>query len=435
MTAGRALVWGARATAALAVVAGADAPAWAQERFSVDASIGAGVAKNPFLEAGDTPVVASATLKVTPSYSLDDGLTRFVLTGDAAITEYAQRYRNSDSFALTGAASHRLSTRNSVSARVGYLNSVVGAFNDLVAVGMLTPGLGVSPIAAPDAGAGTGVDIPVQPLPVVVVDPTINPSLGGIGRRRQSYSGGAGMNLGLGARDRLDLDLNLFAIRTSGRSLDDYNYVTQRVGYRRAIDQGFDITADVLVSRADYLGRRQNDATVIQPTVGTSYRIAENLSLDLSVGVAIVRTDLAAAGATRTNTSFSAQGRLCKQDSRTSSCFALSRTALPSAIDGVRVQTAASISASMRTSERGSASVSTSYSRSSEPLSDITLGGLVPTRTEFLSVRGDYSHRLSPRLAGFVSVGGARVYDRGTLSRDPSYDVRAGLRIRIGALR
>lgn len=434
---GRGLTFGLGATAAIVVGVGASAPASAQQgRLAVDVSLSGGVATNPFLQSGDTPASASVSAQISPSYLIDTGLTQFEFRGNATITEYLKRYRNSDSFSVSAAGTHRISERGSLSARLGYINSVVGAFNDtgVLGTGVIIPGV-TTVLPAPTTGQSTAI-LPAIDPPALGIGSNLltDPSLGGIGSRRQSYTGGVGYSTGLGPRDRLDLDLSVVANRTKGGQLDDFNYVTQRVGYRRAIDAGFDITADLAVGHVDYLRQRVNDATTISPQVGTTYRIAQGTSLSLSVGVSIVRSELAAVGATRTNTSLSAQGSFCKSDTRWNACFSLSRSAVPSSADGVRVQTAGSVSLGMRVSERGSLSLSSSYSRSGAPLGDAvtTTPRLFAARTEYVAVRGNYDYRISPRLGAFVEGGGARAFGDPRLTRDPNYEARVGVRVRFG---
>ena len=435
---GRGLSLGLGATAALAIGAGVASPASAQERFSVDAALSGGIANNPFLQGGDTSTTASATLTVSPSYSIDQGLTQFAIAGNATVTEYLSRYPNSDSFSVSGMGAHQLSERTSLNARLNYVNSVVGAFNDtgVIGSGLIIPGVTpVFPTATADPN--TVLTPAVTPITTgIISNLATDPSLGGIGRRRQNYSAGAGISMGLGPRDRIGLDTSISANRTASGALDDFNSVSQQVNYSRAIRQGFDVTAGVVVSHVDYLRRRQFDATTIQPTVGTTYLIAQNTSLSLSVGVSIVKTDLATIGDTRTSTSLSAQGSLCRQSGRVNGCLSLSRTAVPSSIGGVRIQTAASLSGGMRISERSSASASVSYSRSGAPLIDVaTTPVLFSGDTEYLSANGSYNRRLSQRVSAFVSAGVSKVYGDQSFGRDPSYEARGGVRVRFGALR
>ena len=424
--------------AALIIVVGAATPALAQGRLTVDTSVSGGVASNPFLASGDTPVTGSATVQVSPNYQYDLGLTRFSLSGTATVTEYLDRYPSSDSFSVNGSGVHQLSSRSALRARLGYVNSIVGAFNEvgLLAPGIVVPGQDpISPVATP-IDAASGLLSPVTPVNLgVSSDLLIDPSLGGIGRRRQTFTGGGGISTGLGPRDRVDLDLSVAAVRSGGVTLNDFNYVTQSIGYRRAIRPGFDLTAGVLAGKTDYLRQRQNDAITLQPNVGASYLLATGVSLNLAVGVSIVRSEMILPRATRTTTSFSAQGNLCKQDARTNACLSVSRAALPSSIGGIRMQTAASVFATMRVGERSSVSISALYSRSGEPLIDPSLIGLTSTCTDVYSTRGDYSRRLSPRLSAFVSAGATRADENIGLSRGASYDLRTGVRARFGAIR
>ena len=416
---------------------GISAPAAAQDRLTVDASLSGGVASNPFLEnGGNTPTTASATLSISPAYLIDRGLTRFELRGDATITEYLKRYPNSDSFGVSASGSHRVSERTSLNAQLGYTNSVVGAFNDLgvAGTGIIIPS--ITPVLPAAAADPNTVIQPALTPPALGIGSnlTTDPSLGGIGRRRQSYTGGAGFSTGLGERDRVDFGVSVVASRARAGALDDFNYVAPHLGYRRAIRQGLDITADVGVGHANYLRTRQGDATTFSPSLGTSYRIAEGTSLNLSVGVTIVQARLLQAGASRTTTSFSGQASLCKQDSRWNACISGSRAALPSAAQGVRLQTAVSLSAGIRLSERDTLSASSSYSRSGAPLgvTPTTVPIAFSTRTEYLSLRGQYDRRLSQRLFGFVSAGAAKAYGDQRSSGDPSYEARVGVRIRFG---
>lgn len=409
------------------------APAAAQERFTVDVAAGAGVATNPFLRADSAETSPSLTVQITPVYVVDMSLTQIQVRGDVALTQYLRDYGTNDSYSLDATVTRRLNERSQLSGRVGYINSVVGAFNDAGVIGRgvilpgITPGFDL-PTGTADGGAVGGTDLADGLLPGIITDP----SLGGLGERRQSFQAGIGFQSMLSPRDRIDLNLSGTANRYGGQGVNEFNYFAQRAGYTRILDEGTELSANILVGRSDYLGTRVDDATIIQPDVAFSKRLASGLRLGVSAGVSIVRqNDITG---TRTSTGASGSIDLCREDTRWNACLSGSRSVVPSAAQGVRPQTAVSASGGYRLSPRDTFSLRASFSHVGNALGDLATTGVATRSTDFLSVKGDYRRIISPRLSAFVSAGVARAYDD-LASRRANVEARAGLSYRFGANR
>ena len=404
-------------------------PVGAQERLTVDVGAGAGVATNPFLQSGSTEASPSLNLQVTPTYIVDREFTRFRLRGDVSVAQYLRDYGTNDSYSLDADATHRLSSATQVSARVGYINSVVGGFNDAGVIGrdVIIPGLTPEPDLV-DPVPVVGPDLPIGGLPGVITDP----SLGGLGERRQSYQAGLGLQTMLSPRDRISFDLSANASRFDGEGFNEFNYFAQRTAYSRVLDEGTEISANILVGRSDYAGTRLGDSTIIQPSVGFSKRLSSGLRLGLEAGVSIVRlNDL-----TGTDTSTGASGsvNLCQQDTRWNACLSASRSYVPSSVQGVRPQTAISASGGFRLSARDTFSLRASYSYVGDVVGDPLLTDFADRSTSFFSAKGDYARIISPRLSAFASAGVSRA-DDDLISRDANLEARVGLRYRFGAIR
>lgn len=404
------------------------APASAQERWSVDVAASGGVATNPYQDPGSTPVTGSASIQLSPSYITESALTTWQLSGDIARTEYFQKqYRADQSYALNGSGTHNLSERSQISARLGYVNAIVGGYNGLGVIGGRTIIPGITP-GQPVLPPTLEPVFPVSPttglLPGVITDP----SLGGIGQRRQSYQAGAGFNTRLGPRDSFYTNLSVVASRAKG-GFDDYNYVSQGFGYSRTINERLSVSGDVQVSNSDYLGRRLGDTISYQPSLGINYQLNDKTRVSVNAGVSVNR--IAENIGTTTSTSFNGSASLCKQDVRWDACFSLSRSTVPSSFQGVRTQNAASLSFGYRIGPLDSLSLSGSYSRTGAPIGNVVLGPAL-TRTEFISARAEYGRTISPRLTAFVNGGVVRTKDD-FASRDANLEARAGLRYRFGA--
>src|SRR3546814_17787469 len=103
---------------AVAVIACLPQMAFAQSepQYTVDVSVGGGVATNPFLYSdGDT--AASATVSVSPSVFIEDALGQTRIGGDLRLTQTIHDYGSDLSGRLKASPSRRTAPRTAVPVR------------------------------------------------------------------------------------------------------------------------------------------------------------------------------------------------------------------------------------------------------------------------------------------------------------------------------
>lgn len=357
------------------------APVTAQNRFTVDASASAGIATNPFLDSGATPTALSTTLSVHPIWVSERPLTTLRVEGDAAATFYSKRYRANESFSLQASGTHKLSEYTTLNASLGYFNAIIGSFNDIrVPVGTLVP---------------VGAD-----LPTFVNDP----ALGAIGNRRQSYQTSANLVSLLSLRDQIEVGVSASASRFAGASFNDFNYAAPTASYSRALSENSSIGVSMSVGFTSYRQASVGDAIVYQPSLTTTQTISERWILQASAGASVINLK-EPLGESRTTTTLSGSAQLCRRDTRWTACFSLSRQTIPSAFQGVRTTTAASVSLGYQMSERDSLSFNGSYSSAGDPLQQTFINTNSASSLNFLNTSANYSRRIRQNISGFVSGG------------------------------
>lgn len=381
------------------------APALAQSQVGADLSARAGISTNPFLSPGSTPTAATETIGIRPSWTMERPLTSLRVDGNAEITFYDKNYGTNENLNVQGSGTHRLSEYMTLNAALSYTNSIVGTFNGLgVPFGTSLPG---TVIPTPITGGGTALPVVLPDLPNVITDP----SLGGIGRRRQVYMASGGLSTALSLRDQLTVNMTATANRSKDANVEDFNYMTPTIAYSRALGEKLNVGASFSVGFTDYLGTSFGDATIYQPSLTVRRTISDRWSLSAALGAAIV--SMKEFGSSRTSVSFNGSADLCRRDERLSTCLSASRQTLPSSFQGVRTQTSASGSLAYRLSARDDISVSAGYSRASDPiqrLPGITRDGSV----DFATASASYSRRFAPSLWGNVALGYAKTFDNAT---------------------
>lgn len=416
-------------SAALLSLSLAASPALAQNRLTVDASASAGLATNPFLEAGPTPTSASATLGIRPSWVSERPLTTIRVDGDANVSFYDHGYGTNGSVTVQGSGTHQLSEYTTINASLGYINTIVGSFND-VGVPIGSPIIVDAPVIGGPIVSAAPV---IQPnLPDFVIDPTLN----GIGRRRQAYLASGGIATMLSTRDQIGFSMSASANRSNGSNragfgLNDFNYVAPSVFYSRTISQDFSIGASFGVGFTDYLGTSIGDATIYQPSLTATRVLGERWTLTANLGAAIVDLN-EADGGSRSSTSLNGSANLCRKDSRWTACVSASRQTVPSSFQGVRTQTSGSASLGYRMNARDDLSFSGGYSHASDPIQRIVVDGAARDGSvDFANASGSYSHRFTPVLSGFVTLGYAKAFDDNGVKRDANFTALAGVTYRL----
>lgn len=397
------------ASAASAIVlldlVGIATSAAAQERLTVDASASVGIATNPFLQAGSTPVAINPTIGVHPIWTRESPLTTLQVEADLQAAFYNRGYGTNGSVTVQGSGSHKLSEYTTLRTSVSYLNSIVGIQTDFrVPVGTAVP-----------VGAA---------LPDVLIDP----ALGGIGRRRQAYQASSNIVTLLSPRDQIELGVAVSLNRFEGAGFNNFNYASPSVSYTRSLSEKLSVGASFGVGFSDYLGTTVGDATIYQPALTVSRIISERWTLKGSLGAAIVKLN-EPFGQTSTTTSLNGTADLCRRDTRWTACLTLSRQTVPSAFQGVRTQNSASTTLGYRLNERDDLSVIGSYSHASGTLQRTTLAAVNSNSVDFANASVNYTHRFRPTLSGFGNLGYAKAFDG--FSRDANLTAVAGVTYRF----
>ena len=357
-----------------AAVLFAACPAAAQTGSDVSVTASTAYDSNPFLAFGNDTETASFRLELAPSVYRSDGISSLKVSGRVEHVEYMRRYDSTQNLSANVAASHRISERLDATANFSISSSV--STTDFV-----------GPI-----GVGDEVGSDDLPLPI---DNDI--TLLGDRQRRNQAAADATLRYTPSEFDEIRWSSSARANRYGAARLQDSDYASQRLAYSRRINDGFMIGGLVDASISNFRDTRVGDARTLSPQLSVSALLGARLQASGSFGVAFTRTNLAVGR--DTSTTFAGNATLCHKGSLSNFCVNGSRQVLPSAIGGVRKQTSAGATYSLRLSERETVQLGGSYSVASAPLAGA--GG------DFESVRGyaRYERLLNERTRLFASAG------------------------------
>ena len=146
----------------------------ARDDLSVDLSAQAGVSTNPFLNVGPASAAGVLTLGVRPTWLSTTELTTVEIDGYAEIALYSKGHSATGNASVQGSATHRLSERTTVSASLGYTNTIVGSYNGFGGpLGIpVTSVPGISTGSAVGSVPATGAGSTVGSVPLQVTTPT-----------------------------------------------------------------------------------------------------------------------------------------------------------------------------------------------------------------------------------------------------------------------
>lgn len=378
------------------------AAAHAKPELTADLSASTSIGTNPYGLTGNDTDSGSATISLAPLLTDRSATGSFKLQGRVAHTEYFRRYQSTQSYSVDTSAIEQLTSRLSIHASAGFDSAVYGN-NQL-----LFP--------------GTGSDGEIDPnLPPIVDDVTLN----GLRERRVSYRSGAGFNYTPTSRDSYFADASVFAARYPRKTanLSEYNYYGTSFGYQRQIDSRINLGLQGSVGRTDYLGTANGDATTFSPRVSASIKLDPRWSLSGDVGVSITRSNRTGGKITDTGIAFSLT--VCRRGDRANFCLTGSRSAQPSALDGVRTQTSIGASYNYKIDNRSDIGITGNYSRASK-----TNLGLQPAR-DYVNTRVTYNRTLTRNLRGFVAAGYSDSFD-GLASRRANLEGTLGVSLFLG---
>ena len=349
-------------------------PVAAQTGSDVSVTASTAYDSNPFLAFGNDTETASFRLELAPSVYRSDGISSLKVSGRVEHVEYMRRYDSTQNLSANVAASHRISERLDATANFSISSSV--STTDFV-----------GPI-----GVGDEVGSDDLPLPI---DNDI--TLLGDRQRRNQAAADATLRYTPSEFDEIRWSSSARANRYGAARLQDSDYASQRLAYSRRINDGFMIGGLVDASISNFRDTRLGDARTLSPQLSVSALLGARLQASGSFGVAFTRTNLAVGR--DTSTTFAGNATLCHKGSLSNFCVNGSRQVLPSAIGGVRKQTSAGATYSLRLSERETVQLGGSYSVASAPLAGA--GG------DFESIRGyaRYERLLNERTRLFASAG------------------------------
>lgn len=373
--------------------------AFAESVLTADGSLAINSATNPRLENGSVKPAASASVTLVPKLVITDPLTTYQLRADVRVEEYSRRYPTYYSYGVDGNLEHKISDSAELSANIGFRSSIVGAneafFN--------SPG----PL------------VENEPSPIFD-DIAINE----FNQRRNTLRADIGGVKTLSAYDSVNLGISATANRFGGTTnLNEYNYVTQNIGYARQLTSQTSVTAGLGFSQIAYLKQKSGDGSIVSPSLGATFRASENFTLDVSAGISLA--NLKTGSGRSKSTSWQASVDACHKSARDSFCLGANRQTLPSALGGIRTQSAISLGYDRRINRDDDFNLSAGFARSSGAL----LGS--DASYKYVSAATTYSHRFKPALSGFVSAGYSRSY-QAAVDRKANVQVGLGIRISFG---
>ena len=391
---------------AVAVMACLPQMAFAQSepQYTVDVSVGGGVATNPFLYSdGDT--AASATVSVSPSVFIEDELGQTRIGGDLRLTQYISDYGSDLSGRLEASTTRRLDERTDV--RVdAYVRTVRSAARDSLLF------------------ASGPAEVPGPLLPPA--PPIIDTTIAGTRARVTSVGTSFGLSHLLDEVSSLNTGVTLNGTYIGNDVGFDYRSASTHFGYQRKLSPRTTVTIDTQVMAVDYLGRRTGDSVILSPRAGIRQQLSDRLSLVADAGISYVRTKLGN-GSHSTLVSFAGSVGLCDRLPNRSLCVSAGRSAQPTALGGVSTVTTASVNYDARLSRVDRVSLAGRYGRTNED--GVGLPGV--RITDFLGASATYSRDLNDRIAFTVTPGYSKIFDD-VQPRSANYSLMVGVTIRFG---
>lgn len=386
----------------------------------VDVLISGEATRNPYLVDDSADWLGAGTAEVRPWITRSNERDNWTLRGLARIRAFTSRYDPETAFGADLGISSRLSARTSAFGSASILTSNRRTPFDV----LRDPGSVTDPINPPAPPGPVPGPVPLPPQDELLL----------LGAENRITTTG----IGAGLSHQIDLKSNV-TVNVDYRRLDSGGDTTNReIGYQSAslaasysrqmsprTRLGFSGNA----SRTNYEANRPSaDTYSLSATI--SQQFSRYWSLNGSAGVSI--TDSQGNGLFPGYSSVApvASVSICNQPVNKNLCLTYSRSQQPSYLGDVRTSDAASFEYSERLSQRSRATLGASYSRSKSSDDVVTL---YPD-LESVSLRGSFSHTLNDRIEGFVSASLAKSYG-GYLSRDPSINFGAGVRLRLGARR
>ena len=401
------------------------AAAHAQARWAVQTSASAGVESNPYFSTG-SGVALTGTLDIQPSIVIERPLTTLQLNGDAQAVFYDRGLDPRETLSLNGSGTHRLSERTTFSAQIGFVDDIVGSVYS-GSVPFVDPLLTATPAAGQATTDASGVTTtPVITLPATLPVYLNDPTLGELGRRRQTYQASGNISTLISSRDSISAGTSV-SLNRYGR-LQDYNYAAPSLSWQHALNAHTSIGAGFQAGFINYLNTDRGDTTTYGPLLSLTSYLGSRLTASGTIGVtfANLRDPI---GGSRTTRSISGSFNLCRQGDRSSLCINGARQVSPSAFEGVTTVSVVSGVYTYRLSPKSSIQAQANYSHADSPL-DRNFAGVGDNTSDYGNASGSYSRRLGPALSGFVSAGYAQAFG-GRATRGADINAQIGVSYRF----
>lgn len=411
------------ATAAALILPSA-ALAQSENRLSVDASVTAGYANNPFTIQGSDTGSGVVTIDVAPYYQRTTSRSMITVSADVNVQQYLRRYGDNESYSgaldYRGRPSERLNTH----ARLDLSSSVLGASGGYVPI---TAGTGIGVVGDTTGTAATAIGATSIATPASALVPFTDIGLFGLRNRRRTarLSGDAGLTLS--ARDTLNVSGYGEVTRYANLRAGDYEAYGGTVGYSRRVSDR--LTAGFQGSGAIYnyqTGIANTRVYSIQAT-GTD-KLSDRWTVDGALGVSFVNSDTALS--TR-STSLSGNINLCRLGQLSTLCVQAARQVSPTGLAGSQYVTTAGLNWSKRLGEQDSASLGITYSTVGGNTTRLIAGAL-PLQTQYAQAFAGYNRRLRDRLQLIASVNYRQLLGGGNVGRPKDFGGQIGLSYQIG---
>jgi len=397
----------AQATAAPPTAAAGEEPANKRTVTYLDLSAGAGYSSNPLLRSGSS-IFGRVSLTGFQAWNDERGSTS--LTGFVEDTTYVRGGYGSKAIFRVGAQ-----TRRAVSETVTVFGNL--AFSGDVA-GQLTNRFTSPPVVTPPV---------ISPLPVT------SPDIINLSGRQYRLDGQVGASIRTSTQSSVSLSAGAsHAFYTGAAKVDDYTTYSGSLGYEHQLSERTWFGGALSLQRQDFRGGEYSN--VVNPTLTLRTQLAENISVNGSVGLLAIYAHRA--GQTDHSYSPSFTASVCKTGEKSEFCANLSRTAsAPLAIGTAQnarstaITTDFNLSYTRKIGERETIRALVTATRSSTA-SLLNNGNF---RTTYLTGLVSYDRRVGNRLYAGISGGTRKVFQTGP---DPKIDFNATiyLRYRLGDL-
>jgi len=372
----------------------------AQSRASVDVSAGATAASNPYLLDGPNTSAAGVNLTIRPSLTVETGTSSVTFGGDLSLEEFFDKYGLDDSVQLDASGEHRIDEKTTLSTNVGFRSSKSAARRFY--------------LSAP-TGIVDGAEVPDASL----LDPTLANL---IGRSSRLSVNGSLKHL---------LDPRSFLVATAGIGLTRVNSVSGRdyrdsnfgLEYTRTLSETTSAVVTVNGGYADYLGQRAGDGLFFTSLVGVDHQFSQAIHFSAQIGASIAAIE-SPTGTRDTTVAWAGNLNLCNADGRGSVCLTGARATQPTSFGGLTTVSSIGLNYARTLGPRDTASVSATYARTSQARLPFLTG--LSRRTELASVSGTFRHKLTERIAAFVTPSLALV-DDGQSGRRENYQLLLGV--------